>query len=365
MGYHHACGGCCASFEPGRQPAAAMCGFAGSTKRRCCCCWPPWCWWSSSRSDGTRGLRRAQDLGLAAGADLCGADRLCQPVPVFRAGATRAWSPGPFWRRRLPRLTGRALTWRPTWRATPAGLLLALARCAGLARPRGAVTLATLAGSLLSLAMEFLQIYLPRVCPPMWIWCSTLAGTWLGALLPGAAGALGAPSTVGAASATAGLCRRARRAGAAGVVACCVAVSGAGAVWLGQVLERLEAALAEAAGHPFLDWLPMREIELQPLSPGGEAAVRDAGLAGALPAGLLRHPPCGAPGWSFAHGGAGDRGAVTALSAALSWGPATPGAGWIEPRCAWGGAALGWRCWHCCCRAGPARPCCCWPWRCT
>ena len=40
---------------------------------------------------------------------------------------------------------------------------------------------------------------------------------------------------------------------------------------LGQVLERVEAALGEAlSGTPFLEWLPMRTVELQPLLPGAE-----------------------------------------------------------------------------------------------
>jgi len=40
---------------------------------------------------------------------------------------------------------------------------------------------------------------------------------------------------------------------------------------LGQVLERVEAALGEALSDtPFLEWLPMRTIELQPLLPGAE-----------------------------------------------------------------------------------------------
>ena len=38
---------------------------------------------------------------------------------------------------------------------------------------------------------------------------------------------------------------------------------------LGQVLERVETALGEAlSGTPFLEWLPMRTVELQPLLPG-------------------------------------------------------------------------------------------------
>jgi hypothetical protein len=40
---------------------------------------------------------------------------------------------------------------------------------------------------------------------------------------------------------------------------------------LGQVMERLEAALAEwLQDTPFLEWMPLREIEMQPLVPGVE-----------------------------------------------------------------------------------------------
>lgn len=40
---------------------------------------------------------------------------------------------------------------------------------------------------------------------------------------------------------------------------------------LGHVMERLEAALADALEHtPFLAWLPVRDVELQPLVPGVE-----------------------------------------------------------------------------------------------
>jgi VanZ family protein len=40
---------------------------------------------------------------------------------------------------------------------------------------------------------------------------------------------------------------------------------------LGQVLERVEAALGRAfTGTPFLEWVPMRSVELQPLLPGAE-----------------------------------------------------------------------------------------------
>ncbi len=48
---------------------------------------------------------------------------------------------------------------------------------------------------------------------------------------------------------------------------------------LGQVFERLEAALAEALlDTPFLEWLPMRDMELQPLVPAAELLCVALGL---------------------------------------------------------------------------------------
>lgn len=56
---------------------------------------------------------------------------------------------------------------------------------------------------------------------------------------------------------------------------------------LGQVLERVETALGEAlSGTPFLEWLPMRTIELQPLLPGAELLCV---LLGALIPALLAY----------------------------------------------------------------------------
>jgi hypothetical protein len=90
---------------------------------------------------------------------------------------------------------------------------------------------------------------------------------------------------------------------------------------LGQVFERLESALtAWLMDTPFLEWLPVRDIELQPLVPGVELVCV---VLGALIPCLL--------GYSviqsklrralFAAAAIGLGACVTALSAALSWGP--------------------------------------------
>lgn len=53
-------------------------------------------------------------------------------------------------------------------------------------------------------------------------------------------------------------------------MACGAVVPGGRAFGLGQVLERLEAAVELALEDtPFLEWLPAREAVLEPLSPGG------------------------------------------------------------------------------------------------
>lgn len=91
---------------------------------------------------------------------------------------------------------------------------------------------------------------------------------------------------------------------------------------LGQVLERLEEALgAQLVDTPFLEWLPMRETELQPLVPGAEMVCVALGLLIPCLLGFcvvrarLRR-------LAFVVMTLGVGLAVSALSAALSWGPA-------------------------------------------
>lgn len=90
---------------------------------------------------------------------------------------------------------------------------------------------------------------------------------------------------------------------------------------LGQVLERLEEALgAQLVDTPFLEWLPMRETELQPLVPGAEMVCVALGLLIPCLLGFcvvrarLRR-------LAFVFMTLGVGLAVSALSAALSWGP--------------------------------------------
>ena len=178
----------------------------------------------------------------------------------------------------------------------PLGFLLTLGLAAHGLDALWAVALATLAVSLLSLLHGFLQICLPWRVPSIWTWaqcCGHLAGRrWrrylerLGAHRP--LERLPGPL----------VCADARGAhGAAGAVAAGVAVPRRRCfVWLGQVLERLEAAFMNRPAGPFMDWMPCAGPCWSRCRPAVELAVRDAGLAGAQPAGRVRHPPCGAAG---------------------------------------------------------------------
>ena len=99
---------------------------------------------------------------------------------------------------------------------------------------------------------------------------------------------------------------------------------------LGQVLERVENSLANALqGSPFLDWLPVRAVELQPLVPAGEMLCV---LLGALAPCLIGYSVI-RTFWQrtmffvaiFALGTG-----TSGLSAALSYGPAHAW-GWLSP----------------------------------
>jgi hypothetical protein len=90
---------------------------------------------------------------------------------------------------------------------------------------------------------------------------------------------------------------------------------------LGQVLERLELGLEDMlADTPFLGWLPVRDVPLEPLSPGGELLCVTLGLLIPCLLGycVIRHVGRRA---LFALAVVVVGIGVTALSAALSWGP--------------------------------------------
>ena len=150
----------------------------------------------------------------------------------------------------------------------PLGFFLALTVMRGT-RLTWPVTLATAAAAGLSLAMEAAQTYLPARVPSSLDFMLNAGGAWLGAglafglerwgvlqrwsqfrdrwFLPEARGALVLLALWPAA----------------------LLFPASVPLGLGQVVERLEEALVELLeGTPFLQWLPVRDVELQPLAPG-------------------------------------------------------------------------------------------------
>ncbi len=202
----------------------------------------------------------------------------------------------------------------------PLGFLLALS-AVRTNRSRFCVALATLAAGVLSLAMESLQAYLPVRVPSHVDLGLNLAGAWLGAWLAWALERLG-------------ILVRWSRFRARWFVADARGALVLLALWplallfpaavpfgLGQVMERLETALAELlADTPLLDWLPVRDIELQPLVPGVELLCVMLGLLIPCLLGFCVIRSVGQRtlfmGLVFVVGMG-----ATALSAALSYGP--------------------------------------------
>jgi VanZ family protein len=212
----------------------------------------------------------------------------------------------------------------------PLGFLLALS---GLRSERAPapVLLATLAGAAVSFLMETTQGFLPRRVPSNVDFALNVLGTGLGAML---AWVLQRTGTIDRWSRfrASWLAPDARGALVLLVLwPLALLFPAAVPLGLGQVLERVEEALADfLSDTPFLEWLPVREIELQPLVPGAELVCV---FLGAL-------VPC-----LIGYGVIRDlRGrawflalvtllgvAATALSAALSYGPSHAWAWWSLP----------------------------------
>ena len=202
----------------------------------------------------------------------------------------------------------------------PLGFLLTLASLRS-AQIRWAMGLAITGALLLSLTMETLQSYLPSRIPSN----VDLALNTLGAAL--GAGSAWALEKLGALGRWSRFRERWLARDARGAMALLVLwpmallFPAAVPMGLGQVFERLETALAEAlAGTPFLAWLPVREIELQPLVPLAELVCVALGVV--IPVllgyGVVRSK------WRRSVFAVLARGAgivVSALSAALSYGP--------------------------------------------
>jgi hypothetical protein len=176
-------------------------------------------------------------------------------------------------------------------------------------------------GTLLSLAMEALQNFLPSRVASNVDFGLNIAGTLIGAIVATAlelAGAIDRWTEF-----------RARwfipeARGALVLLALwpfALLFPAAVPLGLGQVLERLETAIAEWLEQtPFLEWLPMREVELQPLVPAAELLC--VALGACIPC-LLGYTILRSVGRRavFALVAVALGTVVTGLSAALSWGP--------------------------------------------
>lgn len=193
-----------------------------------------------------------------------------------------------------------------------------------------AIIVATLAAAVLSLSMEGLQNYLPSRVSSNVDFGLNVLGALVGAVLAGGLERIGA------------IARWSRfrvrwfvldASGALVLLALwpfALLFPPAVPLGLGQVYERLESALAEwLQDTPFLEWLPVREIELQPLVPGVELVCVALGLL--IPCLLgysIIRSMARRAAFALATLGAGI--AATALSAALSWGPSHAWA-WLSP----------------------------------
>ena len=209
----------------------------------------------------------------------------------------------------------------------PLGFLLALsflrrARRGEASRASSsAIAIATLAGAALSLAMEALQNYLPARVPSNVDFALNALGTLLGAVAAGALEIAGALDRWGRFRLR-WFVEDAR--GALVLLALwpfALMFPASVPLSLGQVLERLEASLAEwLEDTPFLEWLPVRDVELQPLVPGAELVCVALGslvpclLAYSVMRSIGRRAVIAAVVIAAGIG-------ATALSAALSWGP--------------------------------------------
>jgi VanZ family protein len=210
----------------------------------------------------------------------------------------------------------------------PLGFLLALGflrrggQGFGAAGRIAAIGVAALVAAALSLVMEALQTYLPSRVPSNVDFGLNVAGALLGAV-------------VAAGLEVAGAIDRWSRFRVRWFVEDARGALVLLALWpfallfpasvpfgLGQIFERFETAMADwLADTPFLEWMPVRDVELQPLVPGAELICVALGtlipclLGYSVIRSVARRAVFAAAAVAVGVG-------ATALSAALSWGPA-------------------------------------------
>ena len=163
----------------------------------------------------------------------------------------------------------------------PLGFLLALSALRS-GRARHAISIAALAAALLSLSMETLQNYLPTRVPSNVDLALNALGAWLGACSASWLERMGVLQRWNDFRAR-WFAEDAR--GALVLLALwppALLYPISVPMGLGQVLERLELVLTDALSDtPFLDWLPVRDIELQPMMPSTEIVA--VALGGLIP----------------------------------------------------------------------------------
>lgn len=218
----------------------------------------------------------------------------------------------------------------------PLGFLLALSVLRrGRQRVKPATNLAAigvagLAAAGLAFGMEALQTYLPSRVPSNVDFGLNVGGALLGAVLAGALELAGAVDHWSRFRSS-WFVEDAR--GALVLLALwpfALLFPAAVPLGLGQVFERVETALADwLLDTPFLEWLPVRDVELQPLVPVAELVCVALGalvpclLGYSVIRSILRRA-------LFAASAIGMGICATALSAALSWGPSHAWA-WLSP----------------------------------
>jgi VanZ family protein len=202
----------------------------------------------------------------------------------------------------------------------PFGGLLALSalRSGHVARP---LLMVLLVASMLSLGMETLQGFLPVRVASREDWALNCMGAWVGAT------ATSALERWGAIDRWSHFRRRwfieNSRGGLVLLATWPLALLFPPAVpfGLGQIFERIEVQVADQLSDtPFLDWLPVRDIELQPLMPSTELVCVLLGLLIPCLLGFCVIRP-GIRRWLFVPCYIGLGTLATALSALLSWGP--------------------------------------------
>jgi VanZ family protein len=202
----------------------------------------------------------------------------------------------------------------------PLGFLLAMSALRSR-RVVWAITVATVVSSALSLGMETLQSYLPSRVPSNVDWALNTLGGWLGACCAWTLQKTGVMDRWSR--------FRARwfahdaRGALLLLLLWPVALLFPASLplGLGQVFERLESALADVlTDTPFLEWMPVRAVELQPLVPLAELVCVALGMLVPCLLGysVIRQAR---QRLTFASGVLVAGLSASALSAALSYGP--------------------------------------------